>query len=106
MNATINKVYGATKSAKDGNIYLVASATMTTGESVLGQGVESNALVNLRLSSMSKEIAALLTEGETREDGSIKYTALDAESQQLGYKVTLRDVQPHAEKDGVFWATV
>jgi hypothetical protein len=103
MNATINKVYGATKSEKNGNFYVACSTTMSTGETVLGTGVESNALVNIALTSLSDGIAALLQQDETNPN---RFTAIDADAQQLGIEVTLRDVRPHAEKDGVFWATV
>jgi hypothetical protein len=103
MNATINKIYGATRSEKNGNIYLACSTTMSTGDSVLGQGVESNALVNIALQNLSDGIAALLTQDASNPN---RFTATDVESQDLQMKVTLRDVRPHAEKEGVFWATV
>jgi hypothetical protein len=103
MNATINKVYGATRSEKNGNIYLACSTTMCTDTSLLGQGVESYALVNIALQELSEGIASLLTQDP---DNPNRFTATDVEAQDLQMKVTLRDVRPHAEKDGVFWATV
>lgn len=108
MNATITKVYGATKSEKNGKFYLAAQATMSTGDSVLGEGVESNALVNIALSTLSDAVASLMTQDPSNPN---RFTATDIESQALGadgegLKVTLRDVRPHAEKEGVFWATV
>ena len=108
MNAKITKVFGATKSEKNGKFYVAAQATMSTGDSVLGQGVESNALVNIALNSMSEYIAGLLTQDESNPN---RFNATDLESQALGddgegLQITLRDVRPHAEKEGVYWATV
>ncbi len=108
MNAKITKVFGATKSEKNGKFYLATSATMSTGTSVLGTGVESNALVNIALNELSETIAALLTPNPANPN---RFDAKDIESQQLGtdgegLQVTLRDVRAHDEKEGVYWATV
>lgn len=108
MNAKITKVFGATKSEKNGKFYLAAQATMSTGDSVLGTGVESNALVNIALNNLSETIASILTQDSANPN---RYTATDLEGQALGtdgegLQVTLRDVRPHAEKEGVYWATV
>jgi hypothetical protein len=103
MNATITKIYGATKSAKDGNIYLACSATMKSGESVLGEGVESQALVNLQMTSINETIQSLLAVDPDNEN---RFRAIDVKAQELDFPVTLRNVRAHAEKENTFWATV
>lgn len=103
MNVVINKIYGATKSTKDGNIYLACGATMKRGTSVLGSGIESNALVNLQMSSLDDKIKSLLTQDPDNEN---RFRATDVDAQELNLEVELFNVRPHAEKDNTYWATV
>lgn len=100
--ATITRIFGATKSDKNGNFYLAAQATMSTGESVLGTGVESNCLVNISLTSIGEGIASLLKQDELNPN---RFVAIDSET-PLDFTVELRDVRAHAEKENTYWATV
>lgn len=103
MNATITKIYGATRSTKDGNIYLACGATLVSGASILGTGIESNALVNLQMSELTDTVTELLTQDPENEN---RFRATDVDSQKLELKVVLRNVREHAEKENTYWATV
>lgn len=100
--ATITRIYGATQSAKNGKFYLAAQATSASGDSVLGQGVESAALYNIALTTLGEGIMDLLQQDETNPN---VFRAVNPDA-ELNFDVTLRDVREHAEKENTFWATV
>lgn len=104
---SITKIYSATQSAKDGNFYISCQAMAEGETTALGKGADVQLLVNLKLTTLDKSIRALLSEEPvTRDNGNKSFPAKDVESQELGFNVTLRNVQDHAENDGVVWATV
>ena len=100
--ATITRIYGATQSAKNGKFYLAAQATAASGESVLGQGVESAALYNIAFTTLADSIMSLLKQVE---DNPNVFRAVDPNA-ELEFNVTLRDVREHADKENTYWATV
>lgn len=102
MNATITKVYGATKSEKNGQFYLAVNAQIPAQNTVLGMGSDQDALVNIALSELSEGIMSMLKQDETNPN---RFTAADSEA-VVDLKVTFRNFRAHAEKDNVFWATV
>ena len=105
--ASITKIYSATKSAKDGNFYLSCQALAEGETTAMGKGADVQMLVNLKLSTITDSVKALLAdEPVTRDNGNQSFPAKDVESQELGFDVVLRNVQDHADNDGVVWATL
>ena len=102
MQATITDIYGCVKSDKNGKFILATRATIPAQQSILGQGSEEMALVNISLESLSDAVKNMLTE---TEEGK-RYAGTDA-SKNLDLKVTFR--QFRADQDAtrnIFWATV
>ena len=101
MNATITDIYGCVKSEKNGKYILATRATIPAQTSILGQGSEEAALVNVTLASLSDAVKEMMSQTEEN-----RYAGTDA-SKGIDLKVTFR--QFRADKDterNIFWATV
>ena len=101
MRATITDIYGCVKSQKNGKFILATRATIPAQQSILGQGSEEMALVNVTLTELSDAVKEMLTQTEEN-----RYAGTDA-SKNLDLKVTFRQFRADADAErNIFWATV